>query len=67
MKKNIGTADRLLRLFLAVIIAVLILIKQLTGIPAIVLGIFAVLFTLTSFASYSPLYPPLKISTRKKK
>lgn len=66
MKKNMGRVDRILRLSLAVVIAVLFLTKQITGTAAIVLGILAVIWILTSFISFCPLYAPFKISTIKK-
>ncbi len=66
MKKNIGQIDRISRLSLAVVAAVLFVTKQITGTAAIVLGIFAVIWILTSFISFCPLYVPFKISTKKK-
>ncbi len=67
MKKNMGSTDRIIRFVLAVIIAVLIFTKQIAGAWAVVLGIFAVIFVITSFVNFCPLYVPLKISTHKKK
>ena len=66
MKKNMGSADRIIRFILAAVIVVLILTKYLTGTWAIVLGVLAGVFIITSFISICPLYLPLKISTRKK-
>ncbi len=66
MKKNMGSIDKGIRIFLAVIIAILYFTNQITGVAAIVLGIFAVVFLLTSFMSFCPLYVPFKLSTLKK-
>jgi small-conductance mechanosensitive channel len=66
MKKNMGTIDRLTRTILAVVVAVLYFTKQITGVAAIVLGILAIIFLLTSAVGFCPLYVPFKISTRKK-
>jgi len=66
MKKNMGTIDRVVRFLVAVLIAILYFIDQISGIAAIILGIFAVVFLVTSFMSSCPLYTPLKISTIKK-
>jgi Na+(H+)/acetate symporter ActP len=66
MKKNMGMADRIIRTLLAVIVAILYFAGQITGIAAIILGIFAVVFLLTSLMSFCPLYVPLKLSTTKK-
>ena len=65
MKKNIGSADRVIRLVLAAIIAVLYFTHTITGTLAIVLLILAVVFVLTSFISFCPLYLPFGISTCK--
>ncbi len=66
MTKNMGSMDKGIRIVLAVIIAILYFTNQITGIAAIVLGIFAVVFLLTSLMSFCPLYVPLKLSTIKK-
>ncbi len=66
MKKNMGRLDILIRIFIALIIVILLLTRVLSGVAAIVLGIIAVIFLLTSLFSFCPLYVPFKISTRKK-
>jgi len=65
MKLNMGSADRILRLIVASAIAVLYFTDQISGLAAIILGVFAVVFTLTSFVGVCPLYLPLKFSTKK--
>ena len=67
MKKNMGTADKAIRILIAVVIAALYFTNVISGILAIVLGILAVVFILTSFISFCPLYLPLNINTCKKK
>ena len=66
MKKNIGSMDKGVRIFLAVIIAILYFTNQITGVAAMVLGIFAVVLLLTSFVGFCPFYAPFKLSTLKK-
>jgi phosphotransferase system glucose/maltose/N-acetylglucosamine-specific IIC component len=66
MKKNMGTIDRAIRILLAIVIAVLYFAGLISGIAAVILGIFAVIFLLTSSVSFCPLYVPFKLSTRKK-
>jgi len=66
MKKNMGTIDRVVRFLVAVLIAILYFTDQISGVAAIILGIFAVVFLVTSFMSSCPLYTPLKFSTIKK-
>ncbi len=65
MKKNMGTIDRIIRTAIALLIAVLYFTGQITGLAAIILGVIAVLFLLTSFLSRCPGYLPFGISTRK--
>jgi hypothetical protein len=66
MKKNMGAADRAIRMILAIVVAILYFTDQITGTAAIILGVFAIIFLLTSFIGFCPLYVPFKISTRKK-
>ena len=66
MKKNMGSTDRVIRVLVAVVIAILYFTHQISGTTAIVLEILAVIFVATSFVSFCPLYLPFGISTRKK-
>jgi DUF2892 family protein len=63
MKKNMGSADRIIRIILAVLIAALYFTNILTGIVGIVLMGLAVIFVLTSFVSFCPLYLPFGLRT----
>jgi len=66
MKKNIGTADRVIRVLIAVVFAVLFFTKVVTGTLGIILLVLGVVFLLTSVVSFCPLYFPFKLSTRGK-
>ena len=66
MKKNMGSADRIIRTILAFVIIVLYLTDQITGTAAIILSIVAVIFLITASIGFCPAYYPLKISTIKK-
>jgi hypothetical protein len=66
MKKNMGNTDKVIRVFLALAVAVLYFTNIINGITAIILGVLALIFLATSFISFCPLYYPFKISTRKK-
>ncbi len=66
MKKNMGIIDRIIRTLLAIVVLILYFTENISGIAAIILGLFAIIFILTSTISFCPLYVPLKISTRKK-
>jgi hypothetical protein len=61
-----GTIDRTVRTIAAVAVGILILTGTLTGLLAIILGVLAVVFLLTSSISFCPLYAPFKFSTKKK-
>lgn len=66
MKKNMGTADKLIRILVAVAIAVLFFAGVISGTLAIVLFIFAGIMLVTSFVGFCPLYYPFRFSTKKK-
>ena len=65
MKQNMGSLDRVLRIIIALGIIVLYFTDQMSGTAAIVLGLLAVIFVVTSFIGFCPLYVPLKLSTKK--
>jgi hypothetical protein len=66
MKKNMGSTDKLIRSAIGIIIAILYYAGIITGTLAIVLLAFAIIFLLTSFISFCPLYTLLGINTNKK-
>ena len=65
MKKNMGTADRIIRVLIAAVIAVLYFMKMIPGTLGIVLLVLAGIFVLTSLVSFCPLYAPFGIKTCK--
>jgi hypothetical protein len=67
MKANMGTIDRVIRVLIAAVIAILYFTNQISGTTAIILLVFAGIFILTSLISFCPLYAPFGISTCKKK
>jgi uncharacterized membrane protein len=66
MQKNMGTVDRTARLIFAALVLVLYVTNMISGTIAILLGLFAVIFVITSVVGFCPLYVPLKLSTMKK-
>lgn len=66
MKKNMNIVDRGIRIALALAAGVLIALGVITGPLAIVIGVFAVVFLITSFFAVCPIYTILGISTRRK-
>lgn len=67
MKKNMGGADRIVRILLALVISVLYFTQTISGTLGIVLLVLGGIFLLTSFISFCPLYAPFGISTCKTK
>lgn len=65
MKPNMGTADRVIRVVLAIIFAYLYFSGTVTGTLGIVLLVLAAVFLLTGLVAICPLYLPFKFSTRK--
>ena len=66
-KKNMGTADRAIRFGAAILVVVLWATGVITGGVALILGIVAAVFLLTSFVGVCPAYLPFGLSTRRKK
>jgi hypothetical protein len=67
MKKNMGSTDKGIRIVVALIIAALYYFNVIEGTLAYILMALAIVFLLTSFISFCPLYLPLGINTCKKK
>jgi hypothetical protein len=65
MKQNMGVTDKIIRLVVVAIIAALYFTGQITGTAAIILGIIAVAFLVTSLIGWCPSYVPFGISTKK--
>jgi hypothetical protein len=67
MKKNMGTIDKVIRILVAVVLAILFFTNVISGILGIILLVLAGVFVLTSLISFCPLYWPFRISTVPKK
>ncbi|MEM6523831.1 MAG: DUF2892 domain-containing protein [Bacteroidota bacterium] len=65
MKKNMGSADKIVRVIIAAVISVLFLTNVISGTLGIVLLALAGIFVLTSMVSFCPLYAPFGLSTCK--
>ena len=63
MKKNMGTIDKVVRVTIAAIIAILYFTNVITGTLGIVLLILAGVFVLTSLISFCPIYSIFGLST----
>jgi hypothetical protein len=66
MTKNMGSADRIIRLIVAAVAAILYFTGTLTGTLGIVALVVAAIFTLTSVISFCPIYAIVGMSTCKR-
>lgn len=67
MTQNMGKADRTIRILAALAVGGLYAAGYLSGTVAIVLGVVAVAFVVTSFVGVCPAYLPFGLSTLRKK
>ncbi len=67
MKKNMGTADKVVRILIALVVGMLYFTGIISGTLAIILGILSVIFILTSLVSFCPLYILVGLKTNKDK
>lgn len=63
MKKNMGTADRIIRILLAAVFAYLYFSATVTGTAGIILLVLGGVFLATSLVSFCPLYTLVGFST----
>jgi hypothetical protein len=66
MKKNMAIVDRIVRVVIVALVAVLYFTHQLSPVAAIILGVLSVVFLLTSIVGTCPLYMLLGISSKRK-
>ncbi|MBK8292060.1 MAG: DUF2892 domain-containing protein [Flammeovirgaceae bacterium] len=66
MKKNMGSADRVIRVILAAIIVTLYYTGIISGTTALISLGLAAIFVLTGLVSFCPLYLPFGLSTLRK-
>jgi len=66
MKKNMGGADRIIRVILAIVFAALYFTGTVAGTWGLVLVVLGGVFLPTSAVSFCPLYLPFGINTCKK-
>jgi len=66
MKKNMGSADKVIRVILALVFAALYFTGTVSGVFGYVLLALGAIFILTSVISFCPLYAPFGLSSCKK-
>ncbi|PKP21379.1 MAG: DUF2892 domain-containing protein [Bacteroidetes bacterium HGW-Bacteroidetes-20] len=67
MKKNMGAADRIIRVIIAAIVVILFFTNMISGALGIVLLVLAAVLLLTSLISFCPLYTLCGLSSCKAK
>lgn len=63
MKKNMGSIDKIIRLFIAAVISILFLTHIISGTLGIILLVVSSVFLLTSLISFCPLYTFIGFNT----
>jgi len=63
MKTNMGWADRIIRIVIAAVFAILFFTNVITGVWGIILLIIAIIFLVTGFIGFCPLYTVFKCNT----
>jgi drug/metabolite transporter superfamily protein YnfA len=66
MKKNMGSADRIIRIVATIVFAVLYFTGTVTGAFGIVLIVLGGIFVVTSLISFCPLYTLIGINSCRK-
>jgi hypothetical protein len=67
MKTNVGVIDRVVRAIVAVVIIGLYSTNVVAGTLGIILIVLSIVFLLTAFIGFCPLYLPFGINTLRKK
>jgi len=66
MKLNMGSWDRIIRLLVTLLVVILLITGVLNGTLAVILGIIAIIFFVTSVTGFCPLYVIFGVSTKKR-
>lgn len=66
MKANIGSLDKVIRIFLAIVFAMLYITKMVEGTVSIILLVVGGVLLLTSIINFCPLYAIMGLNSNKK-
>jgi K+-transporting ATPase A subunit len=66
MKTNMGKTDKIIRILLAIVLGILYFTGITEGVVGIILILLALVFLLTSFVGFCPLYLPFHINTKER-
>lgn len=67
MKANLGSTDKMVRIIVAIVIAILFFTNVISGVLGIILLILAGVFVITSLVSFCPIYAIVGLRTNKVK
>jgi hypothetical protein len=67
MLKNIGKSDKLIRIAVAILLLAIVQFLGITGTLSVILMGLSLVFLVTAFINFCPLYLPFGINTCKKK
>lgn len=67
MKANLGSTDKMVRIIVAIVIAILFFTNVIAGVLGIILLILAGVFVITSLVSFCPIYAIVGLRTNKVK
>lgn len=67
MKKNLNSTDRIIRVLISLVFAILFFSGTVTGTLGVILLALGVIFTLTSVISFCPIYAMMGLSTSSEK
>jgi len=66
MKANIGSLDKVIRIFLAIVFAMLYITKMVEGTVSVILLVVGGVLLLTSIINFCPLYAIMGLNSNKK-
>lgn len=67
MSFNVGTTDRIIRITLAFLLALATTLVWVSGIAAVVAGVFSAILLVTGVVKFCPLYLPFGLKTIRSK
>ena len=64
MKPNMGITERIIKVFIAMAIAIFLVIGNINDTAGIVLAVAAIVLLVTGFTGYCPIYKMMKVNTK---
>lgn len=66
MKPNMGITERIIKVFIAMAIAIFLVMGNINATASTVLAVAAVVLLVTGFTGYCPIYKLIKVNTKNK-